>query len=393
MDHDALSQADVLTAIAECQKLGKDEFYRIHGKISPTTQVLICESQHYDASSIASAAHKNATGNTPSPNLIPSLVSIMTSKLDQLEIATATYGTTKKNTSPQDRIFGEVPDIKPGHEFTDRDDARLLRVHRANQAGIVGNAAEGAESIVSSDGYEDDLDLGNRILYTGHGGQKDGKQVSDQTFKSSGNAALLKSELLKQPVRVVRRIRKGDAKDAANRYRYDGLFMVTGSRRTPGRSGLMVCRFTLEQIDADYTTNSTSEEEPLPDTPPRGNENPKWSKQETNRPNRSKSTSEHVKNKYENECQICHKTLMIQEMPHSEGAHIRPLGFPDYGPDQHDNILCLCPNCHYQFDNGAVLIDDNFHITVNGTPAGELTVNPNCRPSRTHLAHHRSIHQ
>ena len=34
-------------------------------------------------------------------------------------------------------------------------------------------------AIVLSGGYKDDEDAGAKILYTGQGGQKDGRQVSD----------------------------------------------------------------------------------------------------------------------------------------------------------------------------------------------------------------------
>ena len=46
-------------------------------------------------------------------------------------------------------------------------------------------------SIVLSDGYEDDIDELDYVIYTGHGGQKTpgGKQIKDQEFKA-GNLAL-----------------------------------------------------------------------------------------------------------------------------------------------------------------------------------------------------------
>ena len=73
------------------------------------------------------------------------------------------------------------------------------------QAGISGAAAEGADSIVVSGGYEDDEDYGDEIIYTGHGGNdpNTGRQVADQQLKQ-GNLALAFSRKEGLPVRVVR---------------------------------------------------------------------------------------------------------------------------------------------------------------------------------------------
>ena len=41
-------------------------------------------------------------------------------------------------------------------------------VHRPHVAGIAGKASEGAQSIVLSGGYEDDVDYGDEFFYTGN---------------------------------------------------------------------------------------------------------------------------------------------------------------------------------------------------------------------------------
>ncbi len=50
------------------------------------------------------------------------------------------------------------------------------------------------------------------------------------------------------------------------------------------------------------------------------------------------------------------KTRFALANAYSEDAHIRPLGRPHNGPDQPDNVLCLCPNHHVLFDAGAFAI-------------------------------------
>ncbi|WP_221233911.1 YDG/SRA domain-containing protein [Neolewinella aquimaris] len=68
------------------------------------------------------------------------------------------------------RLFGAIPGIIEGQTFENRVELSLSLVHRPRQAGISGSQAEGADSIVLSGGYEDDLDLETVIVYTGHGG-------------------------------------------------------------------------------------------------------------------------------------------------------------------------------------------------------------------------------
>ena len=53
-------------------------------------------------------------------------------------------------------------------QFPNRQAVHDAGVHRPTQAGISGEAAEGADSIVVSDVYEDDDDFGDLIIYTGH---------------------------------------------------------------------------------------------------------------------------------------------------------------------------------------------------------------------------------
>jgi len=64
------------------------------------------------------------------------------------------------------------------------------------QAGIVGAASTGAESVVVSGGYVDDQDLGNEIVYTGRGGRDpaSGRQIADQVFDGQ-NQALVTSKM------------------------------------------------------------------------------------------------------------------------------------------------------------------------------------------------------
>ncbi|HEX5121517.1 MAG TPA: HNH endonuclease [Pseudonocardiaceae bacterium] len=67
--------------------------------------------------------------------------------------------------------------------------------------------------------------------------------------------------------------------------------------------------------------------------------------------------------------------------PRSKTEHV---GRADFGwrARHPPNVLCLCPNCHVLFDNGALIIDDDLRVSVNGEALGAL---------RTDLRH--VIHQ
>ena len=102
---------------------------------------------------------------------------------------------------------------------------------------------------------------------------------------------------------------------------------------------------------------------------------------------RDPSRARRIKALYKNRCQICGTRLECPAGPYSEAAHVRPLGTPHDGPDTEENILCLCPNHHVLFDNGAISIADDLSLT--GTDYGDLTVHRDHHIDSRHLAYHR----
>src|SRR5579859_690 len=125
------------------------------------------------------------------------------------------------------RVFGDIPGYLPGTLFQSRQELAKAGIHRPLQAGISGSADEGADSIVLSGGYEDDLDLGDVIIYTGHGGrdQETGQQIGDQLL-TRGNLALAYSCIHGLPVRIVRGANHRSPHAPSSGYRYDGLYQV-----------------------------------------------------------------------------------------------------------------------------------------------------------------------
>jgi hypothetical protein len=127
-----------------------------------------------------------------------------------------------------------------GTVFGSRVELSAAEIHRALQAGIVGTGRLGAESIIVGKPF--DLDAGDLIIYTGHGGlDSRGVQGADQTFEAPGNAALWTSWQANRPVRVIRQ----GGPSGRVKYRYDGYYTVIGAWRETVSSGCQVCRFAL----------------------------------------------------------------------------------------------------------------------------------------------------
>ena len=68
-----------------------------------------------------------------------------------------------------------------------------------------------------------------------------------------------------------------------------------------------------------------------------------------------------LKKDYDFKYQVCDIRLEANGIPYAIGAHIKGLGTPHEGPDIRENMLILCPNCHYLFDAFAFSIADDFH--------------------------------
>jgi putative restriction endonuclease len=284
-------------------------------------------------------------------------------------------------------IFGEIPGIEEGQWFKGRQEMIPSSLHRNRVQGIDGNAREGTAAIVLSGGYEDDEDEGDVIIYTGAGGNDPGKnrQVSDQTWKNSGNAGLLKSMDEGLPVRVIRGAGHKSEFSPKKGYTYAGLYSVVDAWEEKGRSGFVICRSRLEytglnpqrkvaeKIELDYFGRGTIRKEGT-----------------VLRIVLNTKTALAIKHLYAYQCQVCGIAIPTKSGFYAEGAHIRPLGKPHDGDDSSDNLICLCPNHHVMFDKGMFAIKDDFSLI--GHVSGKLYIKPEHKIEIANLAYHRNSH-
>ncbi len=277
--------------------------------------------------------------------------------------------------------FGAIPRIAVGTVFSSYAEMNAAGVHRSTMGGISGRSAVGADSIVLSGGYEDDIDEGDVVVYTGSGGRDaSGRHVSDQTL-TRFNLALTVNEREGHPIRLIRGKDTRSRFAPASGYRYDGLVRVTSHWHEKGKSGFMVWRFRLEQI-----TESTGIGSNPSAATPTGNFAPQRVPTTIQRIIRDTKVGKAVKAAYDYKCQVCGVRLDTGAGPYAEAAHVRPLGQPHNGPDVPQNVICLCPNHHVLFDLGAFSVADDYSLIGMD---GRLAVGPDHGLDSAHLRYHR----
>lgn len=288
------------------------------------------------------------------------------------------------------RSYGHVAGVAVGATFLDRMLLSKSGVHRATQAGITGGA-DGAESIVLNAGYSDDVDRGDEVIYTGHGGRNPntGRQESDQRLEQ-GNLGLAVCCDNGLPVRVCRGPKVEAPYGTQSGYRYDGLYRVEEYWHDTGRDGFRIWRFRLRAIPGESITFGQAGAQ-LPASPlsPVAAVGPASRASTTTlRIVRDTVLAATIKAAHGFRCQVCDVQLAVPTGFYAEAAHVQPLGSPHDGPDILGNILCLCPNHHVLFDKGSIWIDPSMKVQPCGTPL----LRPEIHPIRAEYAAYHAEH-
>ncbi|MCX4543394.1 YDG/SRA domain-containing protein [Streptomyces sp. NBC_01565] len=262
--------------------------------------------------------------------------------------------------------FGTPAGVTEGQWFKSHDELYAAGVHRFRGRGISGVERTGADSIVLSGGYEDDRDEGDLIVYTGEGGRNrdSGQMEEDQSISYKGNAALVVSQAMGHPVRVIEGlgITNGKRRRATKGYRYRGLYRISDHWLTVGQAGFVICQFRLHKIKPGMTVEPQAVDPQVGAPTDLEEQVRRYIVQ--SRLVRDSSVVRAVKEMYKNTCQICNLRLVVSPdgEAYSEAAHIQALGKPHLGEDKIENVLCLCPSCHVLFDRGALHLTDEFNV-------------------------------
>jgi len=294
-------------------------------------------------------------------------------------------------------VFGEIPGINEGDWFEGRKEMMSSGFHRKWGSGIDGNGKEGTAAIVLSGGYEDDLDEGDLIIYTGAGGNdpNSGKQIADQTWSNPGNAGLLKSMDEGLAVRVIRGFKHKSDYSPKSGYTYGGIYNVIDAWQETGKRGFKICRYKLVYagsnpersiIEVLETNQSDNENQELDHSI----REKKRVLGNILRVVRDTELAVTIKSLYNHECQICGIAIPTKNGFYAEGAHIKPLGKPHNGDDSLANLLCLCPNHHVMFDKGVISISDDYKVI--GVINEKLKLHTNHKIDQNNLKYHRESH-
>ncbi|CAH9118418.1 unnamed protein product [Cuscuta epithymum] len=161
------------------------------------------------------------------------------------------------------RIVGSIPGVYIGDVFFFRMELCVVGLHGQVQAGIdflpANHSSNGepiATSVIVSGGYEDDMDSGDVIIYTGQGGQdKHARQCVNQKL-GGGNLALERSMYYEIEIRVIRGF-KYEGSASGKVYVYDGLYKIVDCWEDIGKSGFAVLKYKLVRIEGQPEMGSS----------------------------------------------------------------------------------------------------------------------------------------
>lgn len=146
------------------------------------------------------------------------------------------------------RIFGHNGLI-PGDWFPRMVIARFKGAHSDEMRGISGDSERGAFSIVVSGQYDEDLDEGDVLYYSGEAADKN--ENPHEVIGRATNDSLVESCANQQPVRVLRSASKGERHrhySPACGIRYDGLYTVVAVQNRHNGKGGLYQRFKLRRL-------------------------------------------------------------------------------------------------------------------------------------------------
>ena len=154
---------------------------------------------------------------------------------------------------------GNIKGIQKGQRFSSCLALSQAKIHQyqgptkksLTAPGIVTDNDGISRSILLNGGYIDDEDFGDKIIYTGSGGQeKRGKkiQVEDQVLDGragKNNQGLVNAFNSETPLRVIRGWKHKSNLSPSKGYRYDGLYFIHRYWWAHSIHGPVIIRFEL----------------------------------------------------------------------------------------------------------------------------------------------------
>lgn len=146
------------------------------------------------------------------------------------------------------KVYGDNG-LSVGDWFPKMVIAHFKGAHSGGIRGISGDPDRGAFSISVSGQYDEDLDEGDVLYYSGESADKN--ENPHEIIRRATNASLMESFGNRQPVRVLRSASKGERQrhySPACGTRYDGLYTVVAVQERHNAKGGLYQRFKLRRL-------------------------------------------------------------------------------------------------------------------------------------------------
>ncbi|MEV6031486.1 HNH endonuclease [Nonomuraea sp. NPDC052116] len=383
----ALSDLDremVVTAIKEYDQLGRSAFLEQYGYREARDYFLIHNGRRYDSKAIAGVAHRGVGGRPLRASEFSGGAATVGRILGQLGFLV----TPHESISPAEVFLEKIRNLD-----TAVSNGRPKRHQPLTLLWALGRAAQRQERLVPWDVTW--VEVSALITEFGLDGDRPNPEYPVLKLTHFGLWTLLDHPEPPRPSgsAPLGWMSRNQPISGLHDWVYD-LVAENETVRSQASAYLLSQYFPDEDQNALLTRvgMDTVGDEPPP--PPEDLRTPERRPVTVRRIIRDNALSRLVKSLHDHTCQICGTRLLLPHGQYAEGAHIRPLGSPHDGHDVAGNLLCLCPNDHVLFDQGAITIKDDLTVVnqLTGESRGALRTVPGHDVDPQYLAYHRSMY-
>ncbi|WP_239146417.1 HNH endonuclease [Streptomyces sp. SID10815] len=389
---------DVIAAAEEFRRLGRDDFLLKYRFRRATSYELVLEGLRYDSKAIVGVAHGHATGDVLGPRDFSGGEATVARCLRELGFVVETGGILLNRAVLLERLRKLKASRGPGNPSPSRHQPLSL-------LWAMSRAADGPSRMTPWPRWRDEV--GPLLAEFGLPNAKATPEYPFWHLRGSGLWEVqgipptLAADMPKVSILAAYDAQAGFTEEAA---------VLLQDPVTRLDAIATICEMYLRGVDrqalfnrmglAGYTTAGSLLNPPEAETSGAGVD--EYGRATGPAPRRDATRSvivrdgalaRRVKELEGDQCQICGTMLRYLNRPYSVAAHIRGLGSPHHGPDELQNLLCLCANCHVLFDGLEIYVDSDG--LVRGTRGGReprpLRRNPSHPVNEAHLSYHRNL--
>ncbi len=383
----ALSDLDremVLLAIEEYDRLGRDTFLERYGYSEARHYFILHNGRRYDSKAIAGVAHRGVDGHVLRPSEFSGGAATVGRVLSRLGFLLD----ARQDASPAARLLEKIQNLD-----TAVSNGRPKRRQPLTLLWALGRAARRAERLVPWDVAR--ADIGALIRQFGLPGDR---PTPEHPVLKLTHFGLWTMPDYPEPPRPsgsppLAWMSRNQPVSGLREWVYD-LVTEEFTVRAQASAYLLEKYFPDEDQNALLIRVGLADIDEQPPTSPGDPRTPERRSTTVRRIIRDNALSQLIKALHDHTCQICGVRLLLPDGPYVEGAHIRPLGSPHDGPDVAGNLLCLCPNDHVLFDQGAIVIEDDLMVInrLTGEPRGVLRTAPGHDVDQRYVTCHRNLY-